>query len=216
MTRAALLLSLGLAALAGCASSRPPASKNDVQTPAAVSPAIPSDAPAVADFAAPPRPNLPTFPSGGRLPGPFSPPGGLPLVLPGDSRTESEGCLTLANPETEGPTRAPAVANTRGMGDGPEVGIRQTPASITVTHGLHHNCCQKADVQTQVVGEKVTITETFSGATCRCNCRSTLTTTVGLKAGTYAVEVIRIDGGPPKTVYSGSATIQAMIFPKPR
>lgn len=202
--------------LAACASSRPSASKADVPTPAEPAPATavaPTSEAAAALTPAPP----PAIPTGARLPGPFHPPGGLPFVAPGQSRTESEGCLALANPETEGPTRAPAVENTRGGGaDGPEVALRQTGGSITLTHALHHNCCQKADVKTVVEGEKVTVTETFTGDTCRCNCRSTLTTTVGLKPGTYSIEVVRVDNGPPKTIYSGTATLQSLLAPKPR
>lgn len=213
-----------LAAVAGllmapaCASSRSNGPKGDgPATPAAAAlsaaPSVEVPAAPVSEAAvAPPAPALPTGP---RLPGPFSPPGGLPIVAPGEARTQADGCLTLANPETEGPTRAPAVAHTRGGGgDGPEVGVKQTPAGITVTHALHHNCCQKADVKTDVADGKVTITETFSGNTCRCNCQSTLATTVGLKPGAYAVEVVRVEGGPPKTIYAGSVTIQSLLGPK--
>lgn len=206
---------LALVTTAACASSRPSASK-DVATPpepasAAVSEAAPASALAMVPTAPPPA-----IPSGPRLPGPFNPPGGLPLVAAGEARTETEGCLALANPETEGPAKAPYVENTRGGGDGPEIALRPTPSSVVITHALHHNCCQKADVQTKVEGEKITVTETFTGNTCRCNCRSTLKTTVGLKPGTYTVEVIRVDNGPAKSIYSGSVSIQSLMAPKPR
>lgn len=200
---------LALSALTACASSRPPASKADVAKPVeAVASAAATAAPSLPEVA------TPALPGGAKLPGPFSPPGGLPLVAPGEARTTTEGCLTLANPEQEGPSKAPAVENTRGGADGPEVAVKQTPAGITVTHGLHHNCCQKADVQTKIDGAKVTITETFGGPTCRCNCRSTISTTVGLKPGDYSVEVVRIDGGPAKSVYSGSVSIKSLLGPK--
>ena len=202
---------LGLLALSACASSRPPASKGDVPKPAEASAAAASAAPSLAAVSAP---ALPHIPSGPRLPGAFNPPGGLPLVAPGEARTTTEGCLALANPEQEAPTRAPAVENTRGGSAGPEVAVRQTPAGITVTHDLHHNCCQKADVQTKIDGQKVTITETFGGPTCRCNCRSTVSTTVGLKPGDYSVEVLRVEGGPPKSVWSGSVVIKSLLGPR--
>jgi hypothetical protein len=217
MRTVALLAAVGgLLVLPACASSRSNGPKGDgPATPVAPATSLPPapEPPATPATAAvtPPAPALPTGP---RLPGPFSPPGGLPIVAPGEARTQADGCLTLANPETEGPTRAPAVAHTRGGGDGPEVGVKQTPAGITVTHALHHNCCQKADVQTNVADGKVTITETFTGNTCRCNCQSTLTTTVGLKPGAYAIEVVRVEGGPPKTIYSGNVTIQSLLGPK--
>lgn len=218
--RASRIALTGLAALTAlmttfaCASSRPSASKDDVPAPAVES--VPASAPASALAMVPTAPP-PLIPSGMRLPGPFNPPGGLPLVTPGEGRTESEGCLALANPETEGPAKAPYVENTRGGGgDGPEIALRPTSSGVVITHALHHNCCQKADVQTKVEGEKITVTETFTGATCRCNCRSTLKTTVGLKPGAYALEVIRIDNGPPKSIYTGSVSVQSLMAPKPR
>lgn len=218
-SRSALSVVAAMVALlttVACASSRPSASKDDAPAPSEpATEAAPASAPASALAMVPTAP--PAIPSGMRLPGPFNPPGGLPLATPGEGRTEFEGCLALASPETEGPAKAPYVENTRGMGgDGPEIALRPTPAGVVVTHALHHNCCQKADVQTKVEGEKITLTETFTGPTCRCNCRSTLKTTVGLKPGTYALEVIRIDNGPPKSVYTGSVSIQSLMAPKPR
>ncbi len=221
--RPAARLSRGLlivATVGACASSRPASSKADVPTSPTEAPvAVPSEAPPSAPAFTPPPSQPGGLWGGARSPGPFNPAGGLPIVGPGQSRTETEGCLALANPETEGPTQAPAVENSRALGgmggDGPEVSLKIGPAGIVLTHGLFHNCCQKAAVETKVDGDKVLVTETFTGETCRCNCRSTLRTTVGLKPGMYAVEVVRVDNGPPKSIFAGNATIQSLMVPKP-
>ena len=88
----------------------------------------------------------------------------LPPSQAGASKFVVEGCA--AKPSEEPATRGvvterPDHVDASALGTG-----------IVVGHDLFHACCLKAESQTTVDGDRVTISETLSGQPCRCRCSS--------------------------------------------
>jgi hypothetical protein len=89
----------------------------------------------------------------------------------------------------------------------PELGVSAISGGVRVAHEISHACCLKSKIDTQVSGSNVTITETLTGTPCRCMCSSTVTTSVRLAPGDYALEVVLDVNGQKKT--SGEQKITA-------
>jgi hypothetical protein len=124
---------------------------------------------------------------------------------PAKSRTVMTGCLD--NPDAR---KGQGRRATPGPGPGQSEGViveAQGDGAIEVRHNLTHNCCYKAEVDTKVKGAEVRVTETLSGTVCRCNCSSTIRTTVPLKKGDYSVTVDLVQNGKTSTVYEGKISL---------
>lgn len=111
----------------------------------------------------------------------------LPPSTPGESRWDVAGCAAEAAGGEEA-TKAYAVAPTRAPLADP-VRIGQTGTGIVVHHDVDHACCLAADVTAAVEGSAVRVRETLSGTPCRCVCRSSLRTAIGLAPGSYELTV---------------------------
>jgi len=140
-------------------------------------------------------------------PGPLDRPA-QPLVhvllppAPGTSRSVYEGCVgEAASSESRSAPVAPGDEK-----DG--VAVTGIIGGLLVSHELTHGCCLKAEVTTEIVGASVVVKETLSGTPCRCMCRSTLKTAVGLAAGEYDVAV-HLDGrARPEVVFQGRTQVR--------
>ena len=86
--------------------------------------------------------------------------------------------------------------------------LRSLSTGVLVEHRLDHGCCLKGQVTSKLSGRVVTLTETLSGASCRCMCRSTVRAAVGLKPGTYTLRVVTDDHGTRRTAHEGQVTVK--------
>jgi hypothetical protein len=130
----------------------------------------------------------------------------LPPTTPGDSKSEVTGCLAAAT-EAEGAKFAPPPENTRGMVPAPAVKVDAIAGGIIVSHDLSHACCLRGTVTSKLDKEQVTVREVLSGTPCRCMCRSTLRTAVGLKPGDYKIHVTVEENGKERTPVDLTATV---------
>jgi hypothetical protein len=76
-----------------------------------------------------------------------------------------------------------------------------------VSHDLAHACCLVAAVDVSVKGGAIRVVETLSGAPCRCMCRSTIETAVGVGPGDYDVTLVLADSGGQRVVHEGKVTV---------
>jgi hypothetical protein len=198
-----LLLVLLLAAL-GCG-NRQKTDASDASTPAGEQPTPrlqrtpPPDAGGPAAQAArdPQRPGTESPAQGPSLPG--KPVPGLRNVLvppttPGAAQVALEGCLAQADATEESGARFPATAPTRAPSK-PAVSVEALGGGVLVVHELAHGCCLQGDVTSSLEGRTVTVTETLSGKSCRCRCRSTMRAAVGLPPGDYTLKVVTNESG---------------------
>jgi len=139
-------------------------------------------------------------------------PGGIAGLLagrapePGKSRTHITGCLGVASGSDADGDRFPAPPPTRAA-PAPAVSLTARAGAVTVKHELQHACCLRADVSTTVAGSVAEIHEKLGGNPCRCRCRSTIQTEIGLAPGTYTVRVVLEESGGPKTVATEQVTV---------
>ena len=135
----------------------------------------------------------------------------FPPATPGASRTELEGCLAAGAGDATDGARFPARAASRGGASDPEVTISKTGTGVVVTHALGHACCLKASVAASVEAGALSIDETLSGDPCRCECRSSIRTAVGLAPGKYTVSVRLHDpGGGAREVHRDELEIRRL------
>ncbi len=129
----------------------------------------------------------------------------LPPAEVGGHRFAVEGCAAQAG-GGEPVTRSAPTGSAEETGD--KVAVSGLSGGFVLSHALDHTCCLKADSKVEVSGQKVTITEQFSGNACRCRCRSTLKTAVGLGQGTFEVEVKVSDAGGTRSAYTGQVVVK--------
>jgi hypothetical protein len=143
--------------------------------------------------------------------GPFKnlPGGGfMPPPAAGQSRTSFSGCLEASKDEAAG-ARFPV---TRGE-TGPEVRVTALGNGVIVAHELTHACCLGGAVEAKVEGKKIHVVETLSGTPCRCTCRSTIKTAVGLEPGDYTLDVELHQGDEQDRVHEGPVKVQSLRAP---
>ncbi len=146
--------------------------------------------------------NEPVAPAGDAKPAPDNKPlAGMVLPPPetGGFRTSVAGCA--ATPDKE-------PAETRALLPEEKVEASGIATGLVVTHEVPHACCLKATTTVDVAAQEVTITDSFDGTQCRCRCSSSLRTAVGLKPGSYAVEVKTVEPGKTHSAWSGTVVVQ--------
>ena len=104
---------------------------------------------------------------------------------PGQSRFLVAGCLSTRS-ETKGLSSA-----RRRTGDG--VAIRALAGGVVVTHQVTHLCCLEGSSQVSIIGQVATVRERLVGEPCKCKCKSTLETVVGLAPGRWTIRVLLED-----------------------
>jgi len=159
----------------------------------------------------PSAPSAPDTPSIADEPAPAATPpalgvGGLRPGTPRTAQTSVEGCLA----ETEKSEAAAAAhAPTRGGMDG--VAVTTTGSGAIVTHQFNHACCLAADVTTEFEASQIVVTERLTGDPCRCMCRSTLKTAIGLALGAYTLEYRQhLGDAEPRIVATESVAIETI------
>ncbi len=125
------------------------------------------------------------------------------LLLPpsevGAHRSTVDGCA--ATPDKEPPA-------TRSAPPDESVVASATGGGLVLTHEVPHACCLKATTAVEVIGDRVVVTDTLEGTACRCRCSSTIKTAVGLKPGTYTVEVKTAEpNAAARSAWSGPVTV---------
>ncbi len=109
-----------------------------------------------------------------------------------------EGCA--ATPNVEPPA-------TRGLPPEDKVEASALEGGVLLTHEVGHACCLSAATAVVLEGTRVVVTETLSGTPCRCRCSSSLRTAVGLKPGTWQVEVKTVVPGKTWSAWTGELTV---------
>ncbi len=135
---------------------------------------------------------------------PSSGPAGI-LLESDKSSTELSGCL--AGNKSSAPTRSPSSPD---RSERDSLHISKLGTGIIVTHTLRHACCLLGKVETKVDGHLVRIEEHLTGNPCRCMCRSTLKTSVGLDIGDYTVEVVLDNVGTVETVHREEVSLRSV------
>ena len=75
------------------------------------------------------------------------------------------------------------------------------PGTILYSGSEGHACCLRVDVQKQITGQKITLTQAWSGMPCRCLCTSLIQATISnLPPGQYQIELYRIDDSAYSTM----------------
>lgn len=123
----------------------------------------------------------------------------LPPPEPGGFRSSVSGCAAGPTRKTEETRAAPAEE---------KVEVSGLATGLVVTHDAEHACCLTEKTSVVVEAQKVTITEAFEGAPCRCRCGSTLRTAVGLPRGSYAVEVKTVAPAQARTAWTGEIVVK--------
>lgn len=123
----------------------------------------------------------------------------LPPAEAGGFRTAVAGCA--ATPEKEPEATRSAL---------PDESVVATAVAtgVVLTHEVPHACCLKPKTTVEVVGDKVTVTDTLEGTPCRCRCSSTLRTAVGLAKGSYTVEVKTVEPSQSRSAWTGPIAVQ--------
>ena len=127
----------------------------------------------------------------------------LPPMKAGQFTTALAGCVAQAAQDSQG-TRGANATNELDAAPSPEhssVVVSVTGTGIIVAHDLTHACCLKARVNAVVQGKSVRIVEQLSGNACRCRCKSSIKTAVGLGPGNYALSVNVSGDGKARTVH---------------
>ncbi len=114
------------------------------------------------------------------------PTGGAPVLLsaldPGQSQTTVAGCLAGEKEKS--------IVRATGEYQDDEVEVRPVPGGALVIHQLTHPCCLEANVRFTTRGNNLaTVHERLGGEPCRCVCRSTIETAIGLGVGMWTVQV---------------------------
>lgn len=135
-----------------------------------------------------PAPHLPQVPAGA-LSGVLLPPSTV-----GQANVAFAGCLAQATPSAAAGSRFPPPAPTRGGAAAPAVQVGALGTGALVTHQLTHGCCLQGRVSSALEGRTLTLTETLSGASCRCLCSTTVRAAVRLEPGQYTLKVVTREG----------------------
>jgi hypothetical protein len=108
-----------------------------------------------------------------------------PLLLsaldPGQSQSTVTGCLA-------GEKDKSIVRKTDDYAED-EIEVRTVAGGALVIHRLTHSCCLEANVRFTTRGDVATVHERLGGQPCRCMCRSTIETAIGLSLGMWTVQV---------------------------
>lgn len=116
---------------------------------------------------------------------PPTPTGAEPLLLsaldPGQSQSRVTGCLA-------GEKDRSAVRTTADYQED-DLEVRTVAGGALVIHRLTHPCCLQANVRFTTRGSVATVHERLGGEPCRCVCRSTIETAIGLGVGMWTVKV---------------------------
>lgn len=108
-----------------------------------------------------------------------------PLLLaaldPGQSQTTVTGCLAGDKKES--------VVRKTGDYQDDDLEVRPVAGGALVIHRLTHPCCLEANVRLTTRGHVATVHERLGGDPCRCVCRSTIETAIGLGVGMWTVAV---------------------------
>ena len=123
----------------------------------------------------------------------------MPPAEAGTLKFAVEGCAAKPNEES--------VA-TRALPPPDSVQTSVLQGGVLLTHEVAHACCLSAASAVTVEGTKVVVTETLSGTPCRCRCSSSLRTAVGLKPGTWSVEVKTVEPGRTWSAWTGELTVE--------
>ncbi len=134
-------------------------------------------------------------PADGGAPVVFTPPS-FPRAAapePGASRTSVEGCAATPGEEP------PASHQTRAFVPD-QIEIEPVAGGIAVDHHHQHACCLKASIDVSRDDRIVTVRESLAGEPCRCLCRSTLRSVIGVPAGSFTVRVVVVESGRERKV----------------
>ena len=116
---------------------------------------------------------------------PPAPPAAEPVLLsaldPGQSQSSVTGCLA-------GEKDKSVVRKTADYQDD-DLEVRTVAGGALVIHHLTHPCCLQANVRFTTRGNVATVHERLGGEPCRCVCRSTIETAIGLGVGMWTVKV---------------------------
>ena len=116
---------------------------------------------------------------------PPAPPAAEPVLLsaldPGQSQSSVTGCLA-------GEKDKSVVRRTADYQDD-DLEVRTVAGGALVIHRLTHPCCLQASVRLTTRGNVATVHERLGGEPCRCVCRSTIETAIGLGVGMWTVRV---------------------------
>ena len=116
---------------------------------------------------------------------PPAPPAAEPVLLsaldPGQSQSSVTGCLA-------GEKDKSVVRRTADYQD-EDIEVRTVAGGALVIHHLTHPCCLQANVRLTIRGSVATVHERLGGEPCRCVCRSTIETAIGLGVGMWTVRV---------------------------
>jgi hypothetical protein len=129
------------------------------------------------------------------------------MILPpseiGAFRSHVAGCAAAP-----GGTAVADAAPARDLPAPEAVDAAGVATGLIVTHGVPHACCLTAKTTVRVDGTRVTIVDALEGAACRCRCRSTVRTAVGLGPGTYDVAVETSEAGGVREAWRGPVRVQ--------
>lgn len=131
----------------------------------------------------------------------------VPPTTPGAAQVALDGCLAQADATEESGAHFPAPAPTRGPSK-PTVSVEALGGGVLVVHELAHGCCLQADVKSLLEGRTVTVTETLSGKSCRCRCRSTVRAAVGLLPGDYTLKVVTDEAGNKQVAHEAALHVR--------
>ncbi len=108
-----------------------------------------------------------------------------------------KGCAERA---VKGDTKFPSSGEYKDYPDLPMPGENEILAegdSVIYSRFVHHGCCRKAEVSTQLQGKIITIVEFWTGKICKCMCNSTIRSVIQkLPKGEYQVYAVETGTNP--------------------
>src|SRR5512142_1825104 len=122
---------------------------------------------------------------------------------PGESQVSYQGCLA-SRPPPERTTRGGLLDLDQPP---PRVQVEAVPSGLIVVDERDHNCCAQARVTSRLRGRAVEVRLELSGDVCRCQCRSTIRTTVAARPGRHPVKLVVVEGGTEEVAYQGEVVV---------
>jgi hypothetical protein len=206
--RVSLIALIGCAAVSGCKTDEGAARPDPTPTTQTSAEALTDSPPPTAPPASPAADDAPRrgpVQTGNAMPAPGELRATLSGCLKEGSASDADGAQFPAAPEgTRSAAGAPADVKVSVMGDG-----------VIISHVLDHACCLTAEVNVTTTADAVHVQEVLSGNPCRCRCRSTIQTSVGLALGDYTLTLETVQGGEAKPTHSQPIQVKP-LRPRPQ
>ncbi|MFO0748328.1 MAG: hypothetical protein U1F43_22100 [Myxococcota bacterium] len=164
-----------------------------------------------------PTPVAPRPLEGGRV----GPGGMLGPIAPalGTFRWATVGCLEQGGKNDYDGDTFPVPAVTRDGPAAPALTAHAVPHGFVASHTIPHACCLEAATRVSIedgATHVVHIDEVLSGDPCRCQCQSTVSTSVGVAPGTWDVVVSLTDRANAPIVTKTQVVVEAVpVLPRP-